>query len=185
MLGFTHWSIQKCWECNFSSCGLKQLVGWGRGSSGASAGQRGGSGCRGLPGELQQPRWSQAITSWGEKATAQVCGRDIVGYQSVACFHTGTMVAAFQCFFLESWQGKEPWDLQRGPHFCKKIRLRKEWQHCGQTKDMLEGWDQSWRVFTEYFRFSTCYILHSCVWAIYCLAMVPAVHLTRNQSFPS
>lgn len=53
--------------------------------------------------EKQQSKHRAPKASYpGGKGTAQVCGRDIMGYQSVACLHTGMLITVFQCFFLES-----------------------------------------------------------------------------------
>lgn len=113
MLDFTYWSIQKCWECNFSACKLKWLMerGW-RSSRASTEYWRHHN-----PVEKVQPRCvvetSRAIKVW------HVSVREQCSVSSNA-------------FFLESWWRKEPWVVQPGPEFCKKnkIRLRKEWQHC-------------------------------------------------------
>lgn len=104
----------------------------------------------------------------GGKGVPQVCGRDILGYQSTACLQTGTMAIVSQCFFLESLWGKKSWVLQSGPQFCKKKKIgpRKEWQivqhHCPNQGDARRvRW--TLRVFTEYFNSSESYILHSSV----------------------
>lgn len=144
--------------------------------------------------EKQQSKRGAPKASYpGGEGTAQVWGRGTTGCQSVARRHTGTAVTVFQYFFLESWRGKEPWVLQPGSQFCKifltenraEEGMRTLCNITDQTKDMLEGWERSWSIFTEYFYFSECYILHSWVCSIYSLATIPALHLTRNQSFPS
>lgn len=43
----------------------------------------------------------------GGKAAAQACGRDTMGYQSMAHHHTGMVITVFPGFFLENQHGKE------------------------------------------------------------------------------
>ena len=49
--------------------------------------------------EKQQSKHGAPKASYpGGKGTARVCGRDIMGYQSLACLHTGTRVSLSMFF---------------------------------------------------------------------------------------